>query len=910
VEFRILGPLAVLDDGEELPLGPAKERAVLAALLLRAGSVVSRAELVEELWGESPPLTADRALNVYVSQLRKTLARNGGAAVETRTPGYVLTVDSESVDAMRFQRLTAAARERAGAGELEAAATLMREALALWRGPALFGVELEGAARADIARLEELRLAAELEWVDYELALGQHEQLVPELERLVARYPLDERARGQLVLALYRSGRQADALQAYRDARETLMNELGLDPSESLQRLEKAVLNQDPSLAAAAGTASAASVLRPWRWWLLAPVVGVAAAGGAAVALILTVHHASATRVVANSLVRLDERGRRVEAVTPIGALPRRAVALGDALWLLSVRNGTLSRVDAHTGSVTTVALPGFPRDVASGEGAVWAATAMEGGAAVARINPKTAEVESTTRVSVNPVAVAAGEGAIWLAGEDVRGRGGVLVRLSPATNTVAESISLPSKPSAIEVGPQTVWVTAQLPGSPPTRSAGGVVYVVDPSSSRIVARSRAPFVPLQGRTSLAVGAGAAWLAGADGIVVRLDPRTAAVTHVTHTPIATDAVATSDRSVWAAADGGVIYRIDARTGAVVDRSGPSRGGVRPTDVVAAYRHLWLTVGPTQTLRTAPLVIDGTLHAAVIRVPDGPTRIRYGAGALWVRSFGDRGLLRIDPDSNRVVGKFRTDGGGDVAFGNGSVWATSFADNVVERIDPRTNAVVARIPTEGLSPLGVAGADGAIWVANHHANTFGRDRTGSVVKIDPRRNRVVAKIPLGAAEECCGPDNMVAAFGDIWVDIPNQHLLVRIDARHTRVAARIRVPDGCGQLAAGGGALWLANGCSAGLLRIDRKTNRVAARIDTNGSPVYPVDYHNGFVWTVTDDLRLLRIDPSSNSVVSTTDLAPADRPADAGPFVAFGGGWLWISDFDGGRVLRSAVPAQ
>ena len=909
MEFRILGPLVVLDDGEELPLGPAKERTVLAALLLRAGSIVSRTQLVEDLWGESPPLTAARAVNVYVSQLRKTLARNGGAAIETRAPGYVLAVDPESVDAVRFQRLAAAARERAAAGELEAAATLMREALALWRGPALMGIELEGAGRDDVARLEELRLAAGLEWIDYELALGRHEQLIAELERLVARYPLDERLRGQLVLALYRAGRQADALQAYRNARETLVKELGLEPSPSLQRLQKAILNQDPSLAAPAGTGRAVPARRARRRPLYA-AVALAAAAVAGLLAMRGFDHGPAPAVVANSLVRLDASGRRVEAVTPVGALPQHAAAFGNALWLLSVRSGTLSRVDAHSGSVTTVALRGFPRDIAVGEGAVWAATAVNGGAAVAQIDPETAEVESTRPVEgVLPTALAAGQGAVWLAGQNLRGSGGVLVRLSPRTNTVVESIRLPSKPSRIEVGPQDVWITAQLRASPTVSSSQGAVYVVDPSSSRITARSRAPFVPLQGRTSLAVGAGAAWIAGADGAVVRLHLRTAAVTHVVHTPLATDAVAVSGDSVWAAADGGVVYRLDPRTGHVLDRSSRSRAGFRPTDLVAAYDHLWLTLGSVQTLRTSPLLVQGQRRAVAIPVRDGPTRIRYGAGALWVRSLGEDGLLRIDPHSNRVIAKFRTDGGGDIAFADGSVWATSFNDNIVARIDPRTNTVIARIATEGAAPLGIAAADGAVWVANHHANTAGTDRTGSVVRIDPRRNRVVAKIPLGAEQYCCGPDNMVAAFGDIWVDIPNQHLLVRIDARHTRVAARIHVPDGCGQLAAGDGAVWLASGCSAGLLRIDPKTNRIAARIDTNGSPVYPLDYFAGSVWTTTDDLRLLQVDPSSNSIVSTTDVKPADRPEGGGPMFAFGSGSVWISDYDGRRVLRVAVPA-
>jgi DNA-binding SARP family transcriptional activator len=585
VEFGILGPLVVLDRDRELPLGPAKERAVLGALLLRVGSVVSRTQLVEDLWGESPPLTAAKAVNVYVSQLRKTLARNGADAIKTRMPGYVLAVEPDSVDAVRFQRLAAAARERAAAGELEAAATLMREALALWRGPALMGIELEGAARDDVARLEELRLAAELDWIDYELALGRHAQLVAELERRVAQYPLDERLRGQLVLALYRSGRQADALQAYRDARETLVEELGLDPSASLQRLEKAVLNQDPALAAPSGTAGGARARRSARRLVYA-AVAVAVAAVAAVVAVRGFDHARSPALVANSLVRLDASGR-VDEVTRVGALPRRVVALDDGVWLLSARKGTLSRVDARTGTVTTLAPPGFPRDIAGGEGAVWAATAVNGGTVVARIDPQRAEVESTRRVEgVSPMALAAGQGAVWLAGQNLRGSGGVLVRLSPATNTVVESIPLPSKPSGIEVGPQTVWITAQLRASPTLRSSQGAVYVVDPSRSRIIARSRAPFVPLQGRTTFAVSADAAWIAGADGALLRLDPRTAALTRVVRTPLATDAVTVSAGSVWAAADGGVIYRLDPRTGAVLDRIGHSRAGLRPTDILA------------------------------------------------------------------------------------------------------------------------------------------------------------------------------------------------------------------------------------------------------------------------------------------------------------------------------------
>jgi hypothetical protein len=244
-------------------------------------------------------------------------------------------------------------------------------------------------------------------------------------------------------------------------------------------------------------------------------------------------------------------------------------------------------------------------------------------------------------------------------------------------------------------------------------------------------------------------------------------------------------------------------------------------------------------------------------------------------------------LRIDPVDSVVVEAGRPDG----AVGESDV-ASPAGTNLRDDADPEQPALGER-----------ARPDGAGAVADPRRTLRRRDG-------ERLRNRVVAKIPLGAQEYCCGPDNMVAAFGDIWVDIPNQHLVVRIDARRTRVAARIHVPDGCGQLTVGAGSVWLASGCSPGLLRIDPKTNEIVARIDTLGSPAYPIGYFDGSVWTTTDDLRLLRVDPSSNSVAATTDVAPTNRPEGGGPMFAFGGGSIWISDYDGERVLRFAVPGR
>jgi predicted ATPase/DNA-binding SARP family transcriptional activator len=248
MEFRILGPLEVDGGGGPVRVPGAKERALLADLLVHAGRVVAADRLVEDLWGEEPPRNPANTLQGRVSALRRALGPAGAELLVTQPPGYLLAVDPEGVDATRFQRLVAEAD--AAAGEGPRAARLLRAALGLWRGPALAEFADQPWARAEAAKLEELRLAAQEALVDLRLAAGGHAELVGELEALVAANPLRERLRGQLMLALYRSGRQADALRAYGETRATLAEELGIDPSPELQRLQQAILTQDPAIAA------------------------------------------------------------------------------------------------------------------------------------------------------------------------------------------------------------------------------------------------------------------------------------------------------------------------------------------------------------------------------------------------------------------------------------------------------------------------------------------------------------------------------------------------------------------------------------------------------------------------------------------------------------------------------------
>jgi DNA-binding SARP family transcriptional activator len=257
MEFRILGPLEVCDDGRSLPLGGAKQRALLTILILNANRVVSVERLLDALWGEHQPTSGAKALHVYVSQLRKALA---GDRVVTQPPGYVLRLDPEELDETRFCTLRSQA-ETAGPRE---AAQLLRDALTMWRGPPLAEFAYDEFAQAEIARLEELRASAIEQRIDRDIELGRHLELVGELEGLVAAKPLRERLRRQLMLVLYRSGRQAEALEAYHDARRALVEELGIEPSRELRELESAILRQDPALDfAAAGEQAAASAPAP-----------------------------------------------------------------------------------------------------------------------------------------------------------------------------------------------------------------------------------------------------------------------------------------------------------------------------------------------------------------------------------------------------------------------------------------------------------------------------------------------------------------------------------------------------------------------------------------------------------------------------------------------------------------------
>ena len=297
----MLGPLEVWRDGQPIEVRGSKRRALLALLILHANEVVRSDRLIDELWGERSPGNASAALQNHISRLRKDL---GGDILITKPWGYVIRADPQSIDLQRFEVLLAESRTLPAHQRRER----LQEALALWRGPALADVASEPALVTEIARLEELRLSAIEQRIDADLELGGDPELVAELEALVAKHPLRERLRGQLILALYRGGRQAEALEAYRETRRLLVEELGIEPSRELRELERAILRQDPAL----GVAPAPRAPPPpdeerrFRWPKSPLVVGLGAlllaGGGLAAAVVLTAGgHAASSATPATS---------------------------------------------------------------------------------------------------------------------------------------------------------------------------------------------------------------------------------------------------------------------------------------------------------------------------------------------------------------------------------------------------------------------------------------------------------------------------------------------------------------------------------------------------------------------------------------------------------------------------------
>ena len=516
LSFHLLGRLEAYCDGVELDLGPRKQRAVLALLLLNANRVVSTERLIDDLWGDSPPSTARAALQVYVAGLRKALG-NDGATLRTRAPGYVLDVEDGALDLDRFAQLCAEAHE---SPDPERRAALLHEALELWRDEPLPELRAEPFSSAAVAQLEQLRLRALEERIDADLALGRDATLVTELEALVAEHPYREGLRAQLMLTLYRSGRQAGALDVYQAGRRALQDDLGLEPGKELRDLEAAILRQDEALSVARSVPAEPEPEQPPSAGRLSrrAVIAACIAGFAAVALgtglaVLRSGSGSAAQVRPGAVGVVDPVTRRVVDDVPLG-FSSPLIATGEgSVWVVDPKGNTLTRIDPGDERGRLVAewrsrSTGTPIGLAAGEGSVWVALNEGRVLSVLKLGPELGDLrrriplderDASFSVLLDPVELAVGGGAVWAL---QRGQG-ELTRIDPDTGRRRLLADGLGASSSIAVDRDAVWL-----GGPDG------VRKLDSRTGLELGSALVGEVLSRRTTSIAVGRDAVWFVG------------------------------------------------------------------------------------------------------------------------------------------------------------------------------------------------------------------------------------------------------------------------------------------------------------------------------------------------------------------------------------------------------------
>jgi YVTN family beta-propeller protein len=583
MDFRILGPLEVRDRGETLAIGAGKQRALLAILLIEANEPVSTSRLIDELWPEDPPATAAKIVQNSVSHLRRIL---GDGILVTSANGYLLRVAPGELDRDRFRAALDEAKEAAAAGDERGASGVLREAFLLWRGPPLADFAYERFAAAEIDRLEELRVAATVERIDLDLAAGRHAEVVGELHGLVERFPLQERLRAQLMLALYRSGRQAEALEVFQDARRTLAGELGIEPGEALKHLEKAILTHDPSLdpprARVLGRARTASRRSLVGVALVIVVLAVAVVVGV---LVLGSHGSTPlSRIDVNAVGGIDPDSNAIVEQVPLPILPS-SLAFGDgSVYALAAGEQIVSRIDAKTlhvnlipAAISTATLT----SVAYGGGAAWIVdgsfrvlrhvwavenrlsrpsvvygppngrdtpdVAVEGDSVwitsqdlqqLVEVDIPTLRRRARIHTDAVPLAIAAGPNGLWFTGFDPVSNRGLVAHVDVERRRVSDVVPLRDIPSGICVAYGSVWVTVE---------SANLVWRIDPATGtvdRTIDVGRGP-------RSIAAGEGALWVANArDGTISRIDPRSNRVVATIEVGGSPSDVTVGDGRVW------------------------------------------------------------------------------------------------------------------------------------------------------------------------------------------------------------------------------------------------------------------------------------------------------------------------------------------------------------------------
>ena len=574
MDFRILGALEVEDRGESLPLGGRQQRALLALLLLRANEVVSVDEIIDDLWGAEPPPSATKSVHALISKLRARLENEpAGPGVDggengvllSRPHGYVLTVACGELDLDRFQSLVDQGRKALSDGRADDAAAKLRQGLALWRGTPLAEFAYDPFARVEIARLEELRLSAVEERIEADLALGRHHELIPELEALVARHSLRERLRGQLMLALYRAGRQAEALDAYQRARRTLVEELGIEPGLELQRLERQILNHDAALDRPLPGGRRGLIGHTRRSRVALPLLTAGAVAVAIVGILVLARDGGSRLVPADAVGVFEAKTGKLVAHVAVGSRPTLIAYDGSArrrwVWVANADDQTLSRIDPTTRK------PNGP----------------------------------VISLGATPAGLAVGFGAVWVLDRDVP----QLLRVDPDIGRVIEKIPLPLAvgyfPAGVTVGARSVWAAYDSPGQ---------LVRVDPATGRVVKR-----IVIGSPTVIAFGAEAVWIGGPYDGVTRVDPRTNTVRHRESLHNTVTGIAVGTGYVWATVGADdVVWQLD--TDGNIQRSFDTGSG--PAGITISGDAVWVANSR-----------DGTVTRIEPSEPNAPTTTRVG-----------------------------------------------------------------------------------------------------------------------------------------------------------------------------------------------------------------------------------------------------------------------------------------
>jgi ABC-type transport system substrate-binding protein/DNA-binding SARP family transcriptional activator/streptogramin lyase len=641
LRFEILGPIRVTLKGSAVNLGGAQQRAVLALLLIDHDTPVTVARIADAVWDGRPPPRHATTIQTYVFHLREALEPDRprgspGRVIVSERGGYRLDTNGAAIDAREFERLAHSGLELVRTGEHERALPELDAALALWRGDVFADVaELEAVAPVAVG-LNELRLTAVEARIDALLALGRHKVAVGELDQLTTANPLRERLYAQRMLALYRCGRQADALAAYRHLRQVLDNEVGVEPSPPLRELHQAILTHDPSLTDGLpsadtkresapdlpSTPAPATTRRPprRRRRLLAASVAAVVAAGTAVAVVMTHgEHSSLKALPPNSAGVVHADGSLHDAV-PVGQSPT-AIAYADgSVWVANGGTNTVMRINPRTHEVVReILVGGDPVAIAATSSTVWVVNAADG--TVDRINTAVNRVVGEPiKVGNQPGAIAAGPSGVWVAntGDDT------VQRIDPDSYDVGKPIEVGGRPSGIAaVNADSVWVA---------NGFDRTVSQVDPHTGIV----RAPIQVGAGPAGLAVVDGSVWVANAlEQSVSRIDPATGAtVDTIPDVGDGPTAVASDGRYLWVAAShSATVARIDLR-----------RRDVRRF-VVGASPVALTTVGSSVYVASQAFAsaghVGGTLTVGTTDIPGGSTGIDPASLYYWWTAAGER-----------------------------------------------------------------------------------------------------------------------------------------------------------------------------------------------------------------------------------------------------------------------------